>query len=77
MGKKQKDKIPDYREKFVDRRATVASGSIATLADEIFAFIEPFAGYGFNKSHAAAYGWIAYQTAYLESELSAAVSCRR
>jgi DNA polymerase-3 subunit alpha len=65
MGKKQKDKIPFYREKFVN--GAVEQGLTAELAEEIFAFVEPFAGYGFNKSHAAAYGWIAYQTAYLKA----------
>jgi len=65
MGKKQKDQVPIYRKKFVD--GCVENGIDAKLADEIFAFIEPFAGYGFNKSHAAAYGWIAYQTAYLKA----------
>ncbi len=66
MGKKQKDKIPVYREKFVSG-AIETSGITAKLAEEIFAFVEPFAGYGFNKSHAVAYGWIAYQTAYLKA----------
>jgi DNA polymerase-3 subunit alpha len=66
MGKKQKDKIPVYREKFIAGAAT-ASGINAKLAEEIFAFVEPFAGYGFNKSHAAAYGWIVYQTAFLKA----------
>jgi DNA polymerase-3 subunit alpha len=66
MGKKQKEKIPEYRKKFVEG-AKIASGISSDLADKIFAFIEPFAGYGFNKSHAAAYGWIAYQTAYLKA----------
>ena len=66
MGKKQKDKIPVYREKFVTGAMEV-SGTTRDLADEIFRFIEPFAGYGFNKSHAAAYGWIAYQTAFLKA----------
>jgi len=65
MGKKQKEKIPFYREKFV--KGAVERGLTEKLADEIFAFVEPFAGYGFNKSHAAAYGWIAYQTAYLKA----------
>jgi DNA polymerase-3 subunit alpha len=65
MGKKQKDKIPYYRQKFIDGCAE--NDIDAKLADEIFAFIEPFAGYGFNKSHAAAYGWISYQTAYLKA----------
>jgi DNA polymerase-3 subunit alpha len=65
MGKKQKDKIPFYREKFVEGCGQNEIGP--DLAAEIFAFIEPFAGYGFNKSHAAAYGWISYQTAYLKA----------
>jgi len=66
MGKKQKEKIPLYREKFI-AGAAVTSGIDTKLAEDIFAFIEPFAGYGFNKSHAAAYGWIAYQTAFLKA----------
>jgi DNA polymerase-3 subunit alpha len=66
MGKKQKDKIPIYREKFVTG-AVATLGITEELAGEIFAFVEPFAGYGFNKSHAVAYGWIAYQTAYLKA----------
>jgi DNA polymerase-3 subunit alpha len=66
MGKKQKEKIPIYREKFI-AGAAEASGIDAKLAEDIFAFVEPFAGYGFNKSHAAAYGWIAYQTAFLKA----------
>lgn len=66
MGKKQKDKIPVYREKFIVG-AMETSGVTRDLAQQIFTFIEPFAGYGFNKSHAAAYGWIAYQTAFLKA----------
>ncbi len=66
MGKKQKDKIPVYREKFITGAMT-HSAIDKKLAEDIFAYIEPFAGYGFNKSHAAAYGWIAYQTAYLKA----------
>ncbi len=66
MGKKQKDKIPVYREKFIDG-ALATSGIERELAEQIFAFIEPFAGYGFNKSHAAAYAWISYQTAFLKA----------
>ena len=66
MGKKQKEKIPIYREKFISG-AMQTSGIEPKLAEQIFAFIEPFAGYGFNKSHAAAYAWIAYQTAYLKA----------
>jgi DNA polymerase-3 subunit alpha len=66
MGKKQKDKIPVYRQKFIDG-AGATNNINAKLADSIFGFVEPFAGYGFNKSHAAAYGWISYQTAYLKA----------
>ena len=66
MGKKLKDKIPVYREKFI-AGALEHSGIEGNLAADIFAFVEPFAGYGFNKSHAVAYGWIAYQTAYLKA----------
>ena len=66
MGKKQKEKIPAYKKKFVEG-ALATSQIPAKLADEIFAFVEPFAGYGFNKAHAAAYGWIAYQTAFLKA----------
>jgi DNA polymerase-3 subunit alpha len=66
IGKKQKEKIPLYQERFIDgSRAT--SEIDRALALRIFNFIEPFAGYGFNKSHAAAYAWIAYQTAYLKA----------
>ncbi|MGP6159048.1 MAG: DNA polymerase III subunit alpha [Vulcanimicrobiaceae bacterium] len=65
MGKKLKDKVPIYREKFV--KGAAAEGISEHLAEEIFQFVEPFAGYGFNKSHAVAYGWISYQTAYLKA----------
>ena len=66
MGKKQKEKIPFYRDKFV-RGAVATSGITLELAEDIFKFVEPFAGYGFPKGHAVAYGWIAYQTAYLKA----------
>lgn len=66
MGKKQKDKIPVYREKFI-KGCKEHSDIDEVLAAKIFEFIEPFAGYGFNKSHAAAYAWVAYQTAYLKA----------
>ena len=66
MGKKQKEKIPIYREKFVAGCKEFSSID-AALSAKIFEYIEPFAGYGFNKSHAAAYAWVAYQTAYLKA----------
>jgi DNA polymerase-3 subunit alpha len=45
----------------------VKNGLTKTKAEEIFHLIEPFAGYGFNKAHAACYAMIAYQTAYLKA----------
>jgi DNA polymerase-3 subunit alpha len=66
IGKKQKEKIPFYQEKFV-AGAAATSAIERPLAERLFHFIEPFAGYGFNKSHAAAYALIAYQTAYLKA----------
>jgi len=66
MSKKQKEKIPKYRKKFI-AGAKEHSDIDEKLAAEIFAYIEPFAGYGFPKAHAAAYGWIAYQTAFLKA----------
>ena len=47
------------------------TASPTKIADEIFSFIEPFAGYGFNKAHACAYAWVAYQTAYLKANYTA------
>jgi DNA polymerase-3 subunit alpha len=65
MGKKLKDQVPVYREKFLE--GAEQNGVDREVGSEIFDFIEPFAGYGFNKAHAVAYGWIAYQTAYLKA----------
>ncbi len=66
MSKKEKAKIPAYRKKFI-AGAKEHSDIDEKLAAEIFAYIEPFAGYGFPKAHATAYGWIAYQTAFLKA----------
>ncbi len=65
MSKKQKDKVSEYRRRFI--AGAVKNDIEERVAAEIFAFIEPFAGYGFPKGHAAAYGWIAYQTAFLKA----------
>jgi DNA polymerase-3 subunit alpha len=65
MGKKIGEKVAAQRVKFV--LGAVAKGVEKHVAESIFDFIEPFAGYGFNKSHAVAYGWISYQTAYLKA----------
>ncbi len=65
MGKKKKEVMEKERVKFVD--GAVKNGVEAKNAGEIFDIIEKFAGYGFNKSHSAAYGLIAYWTAWLKS----------
>ncbi len=66
MGKKDVEKMAKERKLFVAGCAEHHNVD-SKLADEIFDQLEKFAGYGFNKSHAAAYGWISYQTAYLKA----------
>jgi DNA polymerase-3 subunit alpha len=65
MGKKSPELMAEQRKKFVD--GALARGVSEKKADKIFSLMEQFAGYGFNKSHAAAYAIIAYQTAYLKA----------
>lgn len=66
IGKKIAKELEAQREKFIE--GAIKKGHPKNLAIEIFEkVIEPFAGYGFNKSHAACYAMIAYQTAYLKA----------
>ena len=65
MGKKIREKIPLEREKFVT--GSVKNGIEQSLAEAIFDRMAKFAEYGFNKSHAAAYALVTYQTAYLKA----------
>ena len=65
MGKKIKAEMDAQRERFVD--GAVERGIKKAKADEIFDYLAKFADYGFNKSHAAAYALVAYQTAYLKA----------
>lgn len=65
MGKKIKEKLPLEREKFVS--GSVKNGIEKSLAEMIFDRMAKFAEYGFNKSHAAAYALVTYQTAYLKA----------
>ena len=64
MGKKKKDLMSSYRIKFID--GATKQNINKKIAIEIFEFLEKFAEYGFNKSHAAAYTIISYQTAWLK-----------
>ena len=65
IGKKKRAEVERQKERFID--GAVKNGIAKDVAAGIFLKIEPFAEYGFNKSHAAAYAIIAYQTAYLKT----------
>jgi DNA polymerase III subunit alpha len=65
MGKKIKSEMDAQRKAFVD--GAIARGVDQRVADHIFDQVAKFAGYGFNKSHAAAYALVAFQTAYLKA----------
>lgn len=69
VGKKIAKLLVKQKEKFIN--GCVKKGINKDLAKNIFAFIEPFAGYGFNRSHAACYAMIGYQTAYLKAHFPA------
>ncbi|TPV95447.1 MAG: DNA polymerase III subunit alpha [Myxococcales bacterium FL481] len=71
MGKKKKAEMDRQRALFVEGCANVSQMD-ADKANEIFDLIDKFAGYGFNKSHSAAYGLITYRTAYLKCRHSVA-----
>jgi DNA polymerase-3 subunit alpha len=64
MGKKKKEVMEKEKARFVDGARKV--GVDEKVADEVFELMAAFAGYGFNKSHSAAYGLVTYQTAYLK-----------
>ncbi|ALF87619.1 MULTISPECIES: DNA polymerase III subunit alpha [Ralstonia solanacearum species complex] len=65
MGKKKAEEMAEHRELF--RGGAAKDGLSTEKADEIFDLMEKFAGYGFNKSHAAAYALLAYYTAWLKA----------
>ena len=65
MGKKKKEEMDLQRARFVS--GAEAKGVPAEQAGSIFDLVDKFAGYGFNKSHAAAYAYVSYQTAWLKA----------
>ena len=65
MGKKKKAELDKQKERFIN--GALKKGIAKDVANFVFTKIEPFAQYGFNKSHAAAYALIAYQTAFLKT----------
>jgi DNA polymerase-3 subunit alpha len=69
MGKKKKSEMQVQKDKFI--KGCIENNIDQKIAQAIADMIEKFASYGFNKSHAAAYALIAYQTAYLKSNYSA------
>jgi DNA polymerase-3 subunit alpha len=73
MGKKKAEEMAEHRAIF---RAGAAKNNISEAkADEVFDLMEKFAGYGFNKSHAAAYSLLAYHTAWLKVHYTAEFFC--
>jgi DNA polymerase-3 subunit alpha len=74
MGKKKVEEMQKQRENFV--KGCHEKNQISkTKANQIFDLLEKFAGYGFNKSHAAAYAIVAYQTAYLKANFPVEFYC--
>ena len=69
MGKKKVEEMAKERAKF--REGAAKDGLTGEKADQIFDLMEKFAGYGFNKSHAAAYALVSYQTAWLKAHYPA------
>ena len=65
MGKKKHQEMVAMKEKFL--AGARKNGVLASKAEKLFELIVQFAGYGFNKSHSAAYAYVAYQTAYLKA----------
>src|SRR5258708_33388264 len=70
MGKKKPEEMAAQRAIF--KAGAAKNGLSAIKADQIFDLMEKFAGYGFNRSHAAAYALLAYQTAYMKANHLAA-----
>jgi DNA polymerase-3 subunit alpha len=73
MGKKKPEEMAKQKATFVD--GAKAKGVAEADAENIFGLLEYFAGYGFNKSHSAAYALITYQTAYLKAHYPAELLC--
>jgi DNA polymerase-3 subunit alpha len=65
VGKKIPELLKEQKDKFIE--GCLKNKISKEIAEKIWQFIEPFAGYGFNKSHATCYALIAYQTAYLKA----------
>jgi DNA polymerase-3 subunit alpha len=73
MGKKKAEEMAEHRDIF--RKGAGVNGLSEEKADEVFDLMEKFAGYGFNKSHAAAYSLLAYHTGWLKVHFTAEFFC--
>ncbi|MGD9774421.1 DNA polymerase III subunit alpha [Diaphorobacter sp.] len=73
MGKKKAEEMAEHRTIF--RKGAAEKGISQDKADEVFDLMEKFAGYGFNKSHAAAYSLLAYHTGWLKVHYTAEFFC--
>ncbi len=65
IGKKVPEVMAEQKEKLTE--GLIEHGQTAAFADKLWQLFEPFQGYGFNKAHAASYGRVAYQTAYMKA----------
>jgi len=73
MGKKKPEEMAEHR--LIFRKGAAEKGISQEKADEVFDLMEKFAGYGFNKSHAAAYSLLAYHTGWLKVHYTAEFFC--
>ena len=69
VGKKIPELLQEQKAKFI--QGAIKNNIPASVAEKIFSYIEPFAGYGFNRAHATCYAMIGYQTAYLKAHYPA------
>lgn len=73
IGKKNPEEMAAQKEKFI--QGCINNGYTKKKAQEIFALIEPFTSYGFNKAHAASYGMLAYRTSYMKANYPVEYMC--
>jgi DNA polymerase-3 subunit alpha len=73
VGKKIPQEMEKQKAKFIE--GAVKNGLERKKAEQLFSLIEPFSGYGFNKAHAASYGIVAYQTAYMKATYPVEYMC--
>lgn len=73
VGKKIPEEMAAQKDKFI--KGTIANGQTEDFAEKLWKLFEPFQSYGFNKAHAASYGMVAYQTAYMKANYPVEYMC--